>query len=281
MIMIKKLLGALAMSLSCTLAFASVQLDKAPNRINDMAALQHGAKLFVNYCLNCHSANSMRYNKLLDLGLTEDEIKKNLLFTSDKIGELMTIAMTPADAKKWFGTTPPDLSVLARAKDSTFGPNGVDYIYTYLSTFYRDTSTKTGWNNVVFPSVSMPNVLWELEGPKTYTSEKVHKVTDDKGNSHWEKTVTKYDSDGFAKAESTKLDDYSGPSSSSYSFDVQDDKAHAEFKNAAADISNFLGWMSEPGQALRKQIGAWVLIFLFLFMFVAVRLNSSYWKHVR
>src|SRR5699024_7391126 len=133
MIMIKKLLGALAMSLSCTLAFASVQLDKAPDRINDMAALQHGAKLFVNYCRNFHSSNSMRYNKLLDLGLTEDEIKKNLLFTTDKIGDLMTIAMTPADAKSWFGTTPPDLSVLARAKDSTFGPNGVDYIYTYLT----------------------------------------------------------------------------------------------------------------------------------------------------
>lgn len=115
--MIKKLLGALAMSLSCALAFAaSAPLDKAPNRINDMAALQHGAKLFVNYCLNCHSASSMRYNKLLDLGLTEDDIKKNLLFTSDKIGDLMTISMTSADAKEWFGTTPPDLSVLARAK---------------------------------------------------------------------------------------------------------------------------------------------------------------------
>lgn len=279
--MIKKLLGALAMFLSCSLAFAaSAQLDKAPNRINDMAALQHGAKLFVNYCLNCHSANSMRYNKLLDLGLTEDDIKKNLLFTSDKVGDLMSISMSPADAKKWFGTTPPDLSVLARAKNSTFGPNGVDYIYSYLSTFYRDTNTKTGWNNVVFPSVGMPHAMWEVEGPKSYTSEKIQEVETDKGT-HWEKTVATYDHDGFVTSNSEVLENYNGPASFKYSFKPDDAKAHAKFLSDTADISNFLGWMAEPGQTLRKQIGAWVLIFLFLFFIVAVRLNASYWKHVR
>lgn len=279
--MIKKLLGALAMSLSCTLAFAaSVPLDKAPNRINDMAALQHGAKLFVNYCLNCHSANSMRYNKLLELGLTEDDIKKNLLFTSDKVGDLMSISMSPQDAKEWFGTTPPDLSVLARAKNSTFGPNGVDYIYTYLSTFYRDTDTKTGWNNVVFPSVGMPHAMWEVEGPKSYTSEKVHEVETTDGV-HWERTVASYDHDGFANISSEKLENYNGPSSFKYSFKPDDAKAHAKYLDDAADLSNFLGWMAEPGQTNRKQIGAWVLIFLFAFFVVAVRLNSSYWKHVR
>src|SRR3546814_2261037 len=122
--MIKKLLGALALSLTCAIAFAegsAYPLDHAPDRLNDMASLQNGAKLFVNYCLNCHSANSMRYNKLTEIGLTEDEIKKNLLFTSDKIGSLMKIAMTPADAKAWFGAAPPDLSVIARAKSTTLG----------------------------------------------------------------------------------------------------------------------------------------------------------------
>lgn len=279
--MIKKLLGALAMSLSCTLAFAaSGPLDTAPNRINDMAALQHGAKLFVNYCLNCHSANSMRYNKLMDLGLTEDEIKNNLLFASDKVGDLMTISMDPVDAKKWFGTMPPDLSVLARAKNSTFGPNGVDYIYSYLSSFYRDTETKTGWNNVVFPSVGMPHAMWEVEGPKTYISQKVEAVETDDGV-HWEKTVSMYDHDGFVTTTTTELENYDGPAVSSHSFKPTDAKAHAEFLSDTADLSNFLGWMAEPGQNLRKQIGAWVLIFLFLFFIVAVRLNASYWKHVR
>src|SRR5690554_7013851 len=128
MTMIKKILGALALTLSIggvTHAAGGNLIESAPNRITDLAALQNGAKLFVNYCLNCHSANSMRYNKLTDLGLTEDEIKKTLLFTSDKVGDLMTIAMTPEDDKNWFGAAPPDLSVIARAKSTTMGPSGV------------------------------------------------------------------------------------------------------------------------------------------------------------
>ena len=141
--MIKKLLGILAVSLSCSVAVAAeggYALEKAPDRINDMAALQNGAKLFVNYCMGCHSAGSLRYNKLTELGLSEDDIKKNLLFTSDKIGDLMTIAMTRADGTKWFGAAPPDLSVIARAKSHNLGPTGVDYVYNFLRTFYRDTS---------------------------------------------------------------------------------------------------------------------------------------------
>src|SRR5690606_35969273 len=113
--MIKKLLGAIALSLTCTVSIAaesSHPIETAPNRINDMASLQNGAKLFVNYCLGCHSANSMRYNKLTEIGLSDEEIKKNLLFTTDKIGDLMHIAMTPEDSKRWFGAAPPDLSVI-------------------------------------------------------------------------------------------------------------------------------------------------------------------------
>ncbi|MGB7483573.1 cytochrome c1 [Castellaniella ginsengisoli] len=282
--MLKKLLGALALSLTCSLTLAAeggVHLDRTPDRITDMAALQNGAKLFVNYCLNCHSANSMRYNKLMDLGLSEDDIKKNLLFTREKVGDLMTISMTPEDAKKWFGAAPPDLSVIARAKSTNFGPSGVDYIYTYLRTFYRDSTKKTGWNNVVFPSVGMPNALWELEGPRTFTDIEIHQVADDQGNAHWERTTTVYDADGIPTVKSEVLQGYTGGATRVTRFDSDDAKAFSKFESDVADLSNFLGWMAEPGQLARKQIGVWVMLFLFLFLFVAIRMNAAYWKHVR
>jgi ubiquinol-cytochrome c reductase cytochrome c1 subunit len=148
------------------LAFASgaeLHLDKAPDRSRDYAALQNGAKVFVNYCLNCHSASYFRYNRLMDIGLTEQQIKDNLLFTAEKVGEPMTIAMRRADAKLWFGAAPPDLTVIARARASEFG-SGSDWLYTYLRGFYRDDSRPTGWNNTVFANVGMPHVLWELQG---------------------------------------------------------------------------------------------------------------------
>lgn len=160
----KKLLFALLSA--PLLAFASgaeLHLDKAPDHSRDFAALQHGAKVFVNYCLNCHSASYMRYNRLKDIGLTEQQIKENLLFTADKTGELMTIAMKAPDAKVWFGAAPPDLTVIARARASEFG-SGSDWLYTYLRSFYRDSERPTGWNNTVFENVGMPHVLWELQG---------------------------------------------------------------------------------------------------------------------
>lgn len=148
------------------LAFAAggeLRLDKAPDRSGDNAALQRGARTFVNYCLNCHSASYMRYNRLHDIGLTDKEIKDNLLFAADKVGELMRVSMPSADAKVWFGTAPPDLTVIARARTSELG-SGADWLYTYLRSFYRDDTRPTGWNNVVFPNVAMPHVLWQLQG---------------------------------------------------------------------------------------------------------------------
>jgi ubiquinol-cytochrome c reductase cytochrome c1 subunit len=144
-------------------AGADVRLDKAPDRSRDLAALQNGAKVFVNYCLNCHSASYYRYNRLTDLGLTEGQIKDNLLFTSDKIGEPMTIAMRRVEAKQWFGVAPPDLTLIARARTSGAG-SGADWLYTYLRSYHRDDSRPTGWNNLVFPNVGMPHILWELQG---------------------------------------------------------------------------------------------------------------------
>lgn len=277
--MIKKLLGVLALTLTCSVAVAAeggYKLDNAPDRINSMASLQNGAKLFVNYCLGCHSASSMRYNKLADLGLTEDEIKKNLLFTTDKVGDLMKIAMTREDGKKWFGAAPPDLSVIARAKSTNLGPSGVDYVYTFLRTFYRDTTKKTGWDNAVFPSVGMPNVLWQLQGPVTHSHSTIHEVEKD-GKQVWERTTTTYDPQGYAATKSEVLQNYRGGEASSHRFDGQ----NAAFDSNVADLANFLGWMAEPDQLFRKRLGVWVLLFLGLFLVVAWRLNATYWKHVK
>jgi ubiquinol-cytochrome c reductase cytochrome c1 subunit len=159
-----KLLVSLLMA--PVLAFAAgaeLHLDKAPDRSRDTAALQNGAKVFVNYCLNCHSASYMRYNRLKDIGLSDDQVRENLLFTADKVGEPMKISMQRAEAKQWFGAAPPDLTVIARARASEFG-SGSDWLYTYLRSFYRDETRPTGWNNVVFANVGMPHVLWELQG---------------------------------------------------------------------------------------------------------------------
>lgn len=161
------------------LAFASgaeLHLDKAPSKANDLPALQHGAKVFINYCLNCHSASYLRYNRLQDIGLTEEQIRGSLLFTADKVGEPMTIAMQRADAKAWFGAPPPDLTVIARARSSEFG-SGADWLYTYLRGFYRDEARPTGWNNVVFANVGMPHVLWELQGEQQLGSDHKLKLT--------------------------------------------------------------------------------------------------------
>ena len=159
----RKLLFALLFLPLAAFASAELHLDKAPDRAYDMAALQNGAKVFVNYCLNCHSASYMRYNRLRDIGLNEDQIRESLMFTADKVGEPMRIAMQRAEAKVWFGKAPPDLTIIARARASEFG-SGPDWLYTYMRSFYRDDKRPTGWNNLVFENVGMPHVLWELQG---------------------------------------------------------------------------------------------------------------------
>jgi len=262
-------------------ADAAFPLDKAPDRINDMAALQNGAKLFVNYCLNCHSANSMRYNKLMDIGLTEDDIKNNLLFTTDKVGDLMQIALTPEDAKAWFGTTPPDLSVIARARSTNLGPSGVDYVYTYLRTFYRDAAKPSGWNNLVFPDVGMPHVLWQEQGLRSMERVHVEQVQTAAGPLQWQRTTTQIDPYGFSTVSTDILPDYKGAAGERVTFSGVPARQAAQFDSDMADLANFLGWMAEPVQQLRKQLGVWVLLFLGLFLLVAWRLNAAYWKHVR
>jgi len=143
----------------------AIAWDKAPVKTNDLGSLQNGAKLFVNYCLNCHSAAFMRYNRLQDIGLTNQQIKDNLLFATDKVGDTMKSNIDPKQAKDWFGAVPPDLTLVARSR-SGHGGTGADYLYTYLRTYYRDEAKPTGWNNLAFPNVGMPNPLWELQGER-------------------------------------------------------------------------------------------------------------------
>ncbi len=140
----------------------------APIDASDHASLQRGAKTFINNCLNCHSANYMRYNRLKDIGLTEKQIKDNLLFAGEKVGDTMAVAMNPKDAKKWFGVIPPDLSVEVRAR-------GADWVYAYMRGFYRDETTPTGWNNIVYDKVAMPHVLYEMQGEQVLNHE-THKL---------------------------------------------------------------------------------------------------------
>ncbi|MSQ56424.1 MAG: cytochrome c1 [Limnohabitans sp.] len=224
--------------------------DKAPNRTNDLAALQNGAKLFVNYCLNCHSAAYMRYNRLTDIGLTEQQIKDNLLFTTEKVGDTMKAAIDPKQAKEWFGANPPDLTVIARSR-SGHGGTGADYLYTYLRTYYADDTKATGWNNLAFPNVGMPHVLWELQGVRTPVFETVAE--------HGHEThVFK----GWQQVTPGKM-------------------SSAQYDQAVGDLVGYLQWMGEPSQNTRVRVGVWVVLFLLGFMVLAWRLNASYWKHVR
>lgn len=172
--MFKKFLFVLLFAPLATMASDAIKLDRAPDRATDQAALQNGAKLFVNNCLNCHGASFVRYNRLKDIGLTEQQIKDNLMFTADKIGEPMGISMPRKDAKEYFGAWPPDLSLIARARASESG-SGADWLYTYLRGFYKDEKRPTGWNNTVFESVGMPHVLWELQGEQVMGAD--HKLT--------------------------------------------------------------------------------------------------------
>lgn len=281
--LMNKLLGAIVVSLTCSVAMAaggSYPLDKAPAKLNDQAALQNGAKIFVNHCLNCHSAKSLRYNKLRDIGLTDQQIKESLLFTGEKVGELMTIAMTVQDGKTWFGAAPPDLSVIARAKSINAGPPGGDYIYTYMRTFYRDTTQATGWNNLAFPNAGMPHILWEQQGPRELTSTLIHQVDKD-GKKVWEQITKQYGPEGYWTAKAEVLDGYNGHGGETHTFKALDPKKAAQYDRDIGDLAAFMTWMAEPVQLERKKIGVWVLIFLGLFFVVAWRLNATYWKHVR
>ena len=232
----------------------ALALDKFPvERMTNLAAIQNGAKLFVNYCLNCHAAAFMRYNRLKDIGLTDEQIKANLLFATDKVGDTMNVSLNAKDAKAWFGATPPDLTLVARSRASHAG-SGADYLYTYLRTFYRDEARPSGWNNRVFPNVGMPHVLWELQGQRAA------------------KFVEKTDPHDASK----KVHEFEG-----FEQLTPGTMSNREFDANIADLVAYLQWMGEPQAQNRVRIGVGVMIFLFIFFFIAWRLNASFWKDVK
>lgn len=247
--MLKKLL--MVSAFAPLLAVASgpeLHLDKAPVSTSP-ASLQNGAKLFVNYCLNCHGASYLRYNRLQEIGLSEEAIKDNLMFAADKVGELMKVSIRADEGKAWFGATPPDLTVIARARASEFG-SGADWLYTYLRSFYRDSSRPTGWNNVVFENVGMPHVLYGLQGDQTAV---INEKDDGHGNKVKEVTLA------LAKPGTLSKEEYD---------------------SAVADLVSFMVWMGEPMAEKRKAIGTGVLIVLAGLFVLSYALKKNYWKDI-
>ena len=244
------LIAALGLVAGAHAAEGGIAWDKAPNDTTDLASLQNGAKLFANYCLNCHSAAFMRYNRLRDIGLTEQQIKDNLVFATEKVGETMRANIDPRQAKEWFGANPPDLTLVARSR-AGHGGSGADYLYTYLRTFYRDDTKATGWNNLAFPDVAMPHAMWELQGERRPVYDKVtqhgHEVNVFKG---WEQ---------LSPGAMTPV----------------------QFDQATGDLVNYLQWMAEPAQNTRVRVGVWVLLFLVMALVFVWRLNAAYWKEIR
>jgi ubiquinol-cytochrome c reductase cytochrome c1 subunit len=251
------LLMAFGLVGAASAAGAGIPLDSFPKqRSSDLAALQNGAKIFANYCLNCHSAAFMRYNRLRDIGLTEEQIKGNLMFTTDKVGETMRAALSPKLAKDLFGAAPPDLTLIARSRAQfAQGENsGPDYLYTFLRSYYRDPNTPTGWNNLAFPNVGMPNPLWEWQGMRVAKFE-------DRPDPHNPGKVTST----FVGFEQTSAGTMTA----------------AQYDQAVADLVAYLRWMAEPMRAQRIQLGVFVMIFLGIFTVIAYFLNKAYWKDVK
>jgi len=243
----KKLIIGLLLCLSSGFAFAAGggQKLEAQTDLGNVNALQRGAKMFMGYCSGCHSLQYMRYSRLMeDLELSEDQLKENFIFGDAKPGDLMTIALDKDDAKNWFGVAPPDLSVVARSK-------GKDWIYTFLKSFYVDGKSATGWNNVMFPGTSMPNVLWELQGIQHHTEHHEDEAHAEEG--HFSLPVNLVSTGQLNER---------------------------EFDDAVIDLVTFLEYVGEPGQMKRKSMGIWVLLYLSIFTFLAYLLKAEYWRDV-
>ena len=229
---------------AASLAFANEggNLQQSGVRLDDRASLQRGAALYINYCSGCHSLKYLRYSRMAeDLGLSEEEVQANLNLTGVKFGETIGTAMTPEHAQPAFGKMPPDLSLIARVR-------GEDWIYTYLKSFYLDESRPVGWNNTLFPNVSMPNPLWEMQGLQHAVLSKPDKA----GEVHVERLELR--TPGTQSAE--------------------------EFDRSARDISAFLVYAGEPAALKRQSLGVWVVLFLAAFTFLAYLVKHEYWKDV-
>jgi ubiquinol-cytochrome c reductase cytochrome c1 subunit len=239
-----------------------IRMEPAPIDRLDLASQQRGARIFVNYCLNCHTAKYMRYNRLTDLGLTEAQIRDNLMFASDRIGDTMNIAMRPGDAKAWFGVAPPDLTVEARVR-------GADWLYNYFLGFYRDEGTPSGWNNVVFPNVAMPHVLAELGG--------MNRLVTTEFKDHEQAQAAALAARGISVLAPGKNHSYT---LRTLVVDVPGTLTPVEYQRTIADLVNFLDYMGEPAKNKRLSLGLIVLLYLGVLFVFAYWLKREYWKEV-
>ena len=221
----------------------------ADNNVADLASVQRGARNFASYCLGCHSLKYERWSRLgADLTISTKLLQQDLLPPGDKATEYIATAMPASDAAAWFGKTPPDLSLMARAR-------GRDYLYQYLKTFYVDPTRQTGTNNLALPATAMPDVLSELAGLKRAVFRDV--VTPGEG----------------------------GQASHSQVFDHFEPLAPGrigagEFDGFVRDTVNFLDYVSEPTQTARRSLGVWVVLFLLVFTWLAWLMKREYWKDV-
>ena len=220
--------------------------EPANNDVSNVSSLQRGARNYVNYCLGCHSAKYVRYNRLAaDLGITEDQLINNLMFVGEKPADTMRISMLSADAQRWFGQTPPDLSLIARSR-------GTDFLYGFLRSFYIDENQPTGVNNLFMENVSMPHVLWELQGMQQAFFE------EETGEDGTTKTVFR-----------------------NFEIVVPGQMSAEEYDQFVRDLVNFLEYIGEPVQVKRRQLGTWVLIYLLVFGIFAYALKNEIWKDIK
>ena len=241
----KRFLAALLWAPATLLAAeGGYPLDRAPIEPRDLVSLQAGARTFVNYCLNCHGAQYMRYNRLTEIGLSEPQIQDTLMFGAGKVGDTMKVAMSAKNGKDWFGVPPPDLSVIARSR-------GADWLYTYLRAFYRDDTTPSGWNNALFPNVAMPHVLWTLQGERAY------------------EVVERTDKAGHVSLERKWKQRTPGTQSA------------VEYDRTVRDLVNFLVFVGEPAAQARKSIGIVVLFVLGVLFVLAYAMKKAFWKDIR
>ena len=248
---IKRLLLIIPFAWATATGFAAeehVPFDTPHVDLGDRASLQRGARIFVNFCLSCHSAAFMRYDRMgSDLGISDDLIRENLMFGDHKVGDLMRTTMPPDDARKWFGTAPPDLSLVARSR-------GPDWLYTYLRSFYVDEDSPSGWNNTVFPNVAMPHALYEWQGAQRAVYS-MHTETFDG------EEVELKEFDRFELIKPGSMD-------------------AVEFDAAMRDLTNFLVYLAEPAKLVRYRIGFWVLLFVVFLGALSYLLKKEYWRGI-
>jgi ubiquinol-cytochrome c reductase cytochrome c1 subunit len=226
-------------------ATSSVELEHADIDPGNISSLQRGARNFMNYCSGCHSAQYVRFNTIGKyLELSEDQLIENLMFNAEKTFETIQSAMPADDAARWYGTAPPDMSLMARAK-------GADYIYNFLKGFYLDPESPTGVDNLVLAGTSMPHVLWELQGYQSATF-----------SAHTVDGVTTTEFEGFAQVTPGSLD-------------------AEDYDDFVRDTVNFLAYIAEPVRSERRMIGTWVIIYLLVFLVIAIMLKKQIWKDVK